>query len=239
MLLGWSVAGCWMLSCMFGFSFGYAYEEIPVTNGGRIVGNVKFAGIVPSPRQLEISKDQEVCGKTRKFDQSLVVGNAKGLQNVVVYLRDIHAGKKFPAKKSILDQRECIYDPHIVVVPVGQPLFILNDDGILHSLRTHSIRNPAFNKAQSKFKKEVQEVFSFPEIIKLTCDVHSWMSGWIVVSEHPYYAVSGKDGFFELTGVPEGKYELVFWHEVLGEERVVVVVKGGGVSRVRVGFGQW
>ena len=231
--LGWCIVGVWMLSFMGGVSFGYAYEEIQVKNGGRIVGNVKFAGVVPSPKRLDISKDKEICGKTEKFDQSLVIGEEKGLQNVLVSLLDIQAGKKFPAEKRVLDQRECVYDPHIIVVPVGRSLSILNNDGVLHSLHTHSVRNPAFNKAQSKFKKETQVTFSFPEIIQLTCDVHSWMSGWIVVSEHPYYVVSGRDGAFELTDVPAGEYKLRFWHEILGEKKVSVVVNEGDVSKVQ------
>ena len=232
----WGIVGFWVLGCFLGGAFCYAYEEIPVTNGGHIVGNIRFAGMIPSPRQLEISKDQEVCGRTEKFDRSLVVGESKGLQNVLVSLRDISVGKEFSAKKSILDQRDCVYDPRIVVVPVGQPLSIMNNDGVLHSLHTHSVRNPAFNKAQPKFKKEIVQIFSFPEVIKLTCDVHSWMSGWIVVSQHPYYAVSGVEGYFTLANVPEGNYELLFWHEKLGEKKQDVIVEAGKVTDMQLWF---
>jgi plastocyanin len=208
-------------------SVGNAYEVVTVIDGGSITGRVKFAGMVAPPQKVEISKDQAVCGKTEKFDESVLIGEDHGLQNVLVSILDIQKGKGFADSAPILDQRDCRYIPHLVLVPAGTPLTILNNDGVLHSVHTQSVKNSAFNRAQSKFKKEMQETFVHPEIIKLTCDVHSWMSGWIIVQEHPYVAVSGEDGSFELLGVPPGQYVVSFWHEVLGVKETVLVVEAG------------
>ncbi|MGE0681560.1 MAG: hypothetical protein AB7P69_11775 [Candidatus Binatia bacterium] len=206
-------------------AYGSAYEIITVVNGGSIAGRVKFAGSVTPPQKVEISKDRDECGKTEKIDESILVGEDRGLQNVLVSILEIQKGKVFTDSVPILDQRDCRYVPHLVLVPVGKPLTILNNDGVLHSVHTHSVKNPAFNRAQSKFKTEMQEILAYPEIIKLTCDVHSWMSGWIIVQEHPYFTVSGENGFFELLDVPPGEYVVSFWHEVLGIKEISLVVE--------------
>jgi plastocyanin len=219
-------------------SFGNAYEVTSVVDGGSIVGRVKFTGTVASPQKIEISKDQEMCGKTEKIDEAILIGEERGLRNVVVSIPDIQKGKGFADSPSILDQRDCRYTPHLVLVPAGTPLTILNNDGVLHSVHTHSVKNPAFNRAQSKFKKEMQETFLHPEIIKLTCDVHSWMSGWIIVQEHPYFAVSGENGSFELLDVPPGKYIISFWHETLGVKKTALTVKVGKQVVIQVEMGE-
>ena len=123
------------------------------------MGKVKFSGTAPPPRKLEISKDQDVCGRMEKPEESIVVGKDQGLQNVVVSLVDIHKGKRFSHAQPVLNQKDCLYTPHIVLVAPGTPLSILNSDGILHSVHTHSEKNPPLNRAQSKFKKEIQETF--------------------------------------------------------------------------------
>lgn len=219
-------------------SLGNAYEALTVVDGGGIAGRVKFAGMVVPPQKVEISKDQNVCGETEKIDETLLIGEDHGLQNVVVSILDIQKGKGFTDSVPILDQRACQYIPHLVLVPVGKPLTILNNDGILHSVHAHGVKNPAFNRAQSKFKKELQETFFYPEAIKLTCDVHSWMLGWIIVQEHPYFAVTEKDGSFELLNVPSGQYRVNFWHEQLGKKEVVLTVKFGEVTSVRLEMGK-
>lgn len=229
------IGGCfWGLSFSLGVAFGNAYEVITVVDGGSIAGRVVFTGTVSTPQKLEISKDQDVCGKTEKFDESILVGDNGGLQNVVVSLVNIQKGKGFTDSPSILDQQDCRYAPHVVLVPAEKPLTILNNDGVLHSVHTHSVKNPAFNRAQAKFKKELQETFIHPEIIKLTCDVHSWMSGWIIVQEHPYFTVSRQDGSFGLLDVPPGEYVVGFWHESAGTREVTVEVETGKQTLVHL-----
>ncbi len=185
---------------------------------GAIVGRVVFDGDAPQPQELTISKDVEVCGKTEKFPEALLVGPDRGIKNAVVFLA-IAGGKSLslPASNPALDQLGCIYAPHVLLVPAGATVDIKNSDGILHNIHTYSEKNPAFNTAQPKFKKIISKTFAQPEIIRVTCDVHDWMTAWVVVQDHPYYALTDETGAFQLTDLPPGEYALRVWHEELGE----------------------
>jgi plastocyanin len=196
--------------------------------GGRISGTVQFVGTPPTPETLQATKDTEVCGK-EKTSKALIVGANKGIENAVVFLTTVQNGKelKMPAENPVLDQQNCEYDPHVLLVPAGATIAIHNDDNILHNIHTHSTENPEFNRAQPKFKKVLRETFAKPEVVKVTCDVHNWMTAWIVVQGHPYYAKTDKNGAFTLSGVPAGDYELKVWHETLGEKARRVTVKQG------------
>lgn len=154
----------------------------------------------------------------RERDESLVLGENQGIQNAVVSVVNIERGKRFSTKSVMLDQKECRYAPHVLLVPVGSDVSIINNDGILHNIRTHSNRNPPINEAQPKFKKIIKEKFSEAEVIKITCDAHAWMSGWFVVQEHPYYAVTDGSGHFLIENIPPGHYEIKVWHESLQEK---------------------
>ncbi|MBM4255981.1 MAG: hypothetical protein FJ147_08800 [Deltaproteobacteria bacterium] len=204
------------------------YEAVNVQNGGSITGTVTFVGTLPVGMLVTISKDQEICGKTEKKDETLIVGPNRGIQNVVVSLVDIKRGKRFTTKDVVLDQKECRYAPHVLLVPAGGTVTILNNDGILHNLHSYSSKNPPFNKAQPKFKKSIKETFREPEIVKLTCDAHAWMIGWLVIHEHPYYAITDSAGGFLLSDVPPGEYNIKVWHESLGEKVTPVNVPSQG-----------
>lgn len=229
--------GSFLFQALLCPAHGYAYEATTVTDGGTIRGKVRYAGLSRNSQPVEISKDQAVCGKTEKRDESIVIGENQGLQHVVVSIVDIQKGKGFAETKGVLDQHECRYNPHVVLTPAGTPLLILNNDEILHSVHTHSEKNPTFNRAQSKFKKEMAEIFPYPETINVTCDVHSWMAGWIVVQEHPYFSVTDSSGSFELTQVPAGKYMLRFWHETFGKRELPINVEPGHIADLAVQFG--
>ena len=211
-----------------------AYEGGEVKDGGTISGSTKFAGAAPARKEIQVTKDNEVCGKEKHLSWDLIVGPNKGIENVVVRLVDIKKGKKWPSTKPTLDQRGCVYTPHVVVAPAGGEMDILNSDGILHNIHTYSTANPAFNKAQPKFKKVMPADFKKPETIKVTCDAHAWMLGWIVVSDHPYVAVTDEKGDFTLKDVPPGHYKLEIWHETLGKSVKEVTVKPKEETKVQI-----
>ena len=137
-----------------------------------------------------------------------------------------------PAQKPVLDQKGCQFAPHVLLLPAGAEVDILNSDGILHNLHTFSSANAAINKAQPKFKKVMTEKFDKPEIIKVQCDVHGWMQAWIVVGAHASYAVSDDSGAFKLDNVPPGKHKVEVWHESLGKLSQEVEVKAGAPTKV-------
>lgn len=215
----------------------FGYDAGGVSNGGSINGTITFAGDAPGPKPVEVTKDVSVCGKTQKYDEGLIVGDNKGVKNVVVSITDIASGKEWTASQP-LDQKECVYTPHVVLTPAGAELEILNNDGILHNIHTYSEANPAFNQAQPKFKKKLKKTFANHEYIRVTCDAHNWMIGWIVVMDHPYYAVTDASGSFSLGDVPAGEYELKIWHETLGETTQAVTVEAGGEASVAVELSQ-
>jgi plastocyanin len=196
---------------------------------GDIVGKVKYAGTAPAPAKIQVTKDQAVCGKVEHSDESFLVGPDKGLKNVVVNITDPKDGKKYtPPQKPTLDQNGCKFVPHVDIVPAGQEVDIVNSDGILHNIHTFPKNNTPFNKAQPKFKKTMPATFEKPDIVQIKCDVHSWMSGWIVVAGHAYYALTDAAGNFKIAGVPAGTYTLESWHEKLGKQTKSVTVPATG-----------
>jgi plastocyanin len=200
---------------------------------GNVVGTVKFAGPASPAKKIEKTKDVEVCGKIANTAEDMIVGAGGGLKNVVVMV-NVPGAKPMaaPAAPAVLDQKGCWFLPHIQIVAPGQKVNITNDDGILHNIHTTSKLNASFNQAQPKFQKVISKSFDKPEIVKLACDVHNWMNGWIVVAAHPYYALTGADGSFKIEGVPAGSYDVKFWHEKLGEQSAKVTVAASGDAKV-------
>jgi plastocyanin len=209
------------------------YQGGEVKDGGTISGAVKFKGNAPAPKKLEISKDTEVCGKTPKVDQSLIVSDGN-LANAVVMITDIKKGKKVDTKEVTLDQKGCEYQPHVLAFPAGSTVKILNPDGILHNVHSYSKVNSPFNVAQPKFKKTLEQKIEKPEAIQVKCDVHGWMEGWLVATPNPYFAVTDKSGNFKLTDVPAGTYNVEVWHEKLGKSSQKVTVKGKEDAKVNL-----
>ncbi len=218
-------------------SVASGYDVGAVSNGGSISGSITFAGDAPEAKPIEATKDAKVCAQTQKYDESLIVGENKAIKNAVISISNITAGKDF-GEAMPLDQKECVYTPHIVLTPAGSELEILNNDGILHNIHTYSEANPAFNQAQPKFKKKLKKKFDHPEYVKVTCDAHNWMTGWIVVMDHPYYAVTDGAGQFSLSDVPAGEYEVKIWHETLGETMQKVTVEAGSDTSLAVELSQ-
>lgn len=209
-----------------------AYDAGPVANGGSISGTVKYKGTPPAAAKLDVNKDTEVCGTTPKMSRELVVAADGGIQYAVVGIPSITKGKPFPATNATLDQKGCEYMPHITVMPAGGSVDILNSDGILHNIHTYSDKNPPLNRAQPKFKKTMTETFKDPERVRLSCDVHGWMQGWLIVEDNPYFAVTDDKGSFKITDIPAGDYEVKVWQEKLGETTQKVTVKPGADTAV-------
>ena len=200
--------------------------RVDAQGGGTIEVEVKYNG----PAQVEtlkVNKDTEQCGKEAKIEK-VVVGGNKGLANAVA---SVAGAKGQPtAKKAVMDQKGCKFVPHVVAMTPGE-IDILNSDGVLHNIHTYSTANPSINKAQPKFKKTMTEKFEKPEFIKMTCDVHSWMLGWVAVV--PGLAgVTDKDGVTKIENVPAGKQKIEVWHETLGKQEKEVEVKAGQVTKV-------
>jgi plastocyanin len=205
-----------------------AYEAETVKDGGTISGKVKFDGKPPVRKPVEISKDREVCGAVPHYDESLVVDAGGGIANAVVSIPGIAKGAPLtPAKDVKFDQKNCDYTPHVLAFAAGSTVAIINSDGILHSVRTESKRNPALDMAHPAFKRVMVVPVKYPELIAVSCDAHNWMHGWWFVAGNPYYAVTDAGGNFTIKDVPPGTYKLEVWQETLGTETRKVTVEPG------------
>lgn len=206
-----------------------AYMGGPVANGGTISGVVRYAGAPPKPKQLEISKDRDVCGAHPIYDESLVVGADGGIANAVVTIPGIEQGAPMkPEPEVLFDQKGCQYTPHLIAFPAGSTIKIINSDGILHSIHTESAVNPVVDMAQPGFKHAITVTIARPEAIKVTCDAHNWMQGWWYATANPYYAVTDAKGDFTIRNVPPGTYTVEVWQETLGVAKQRVTVTAGG-----------
>jgi plastocyanin len=195
--------------------------------GGQVMGDVKLVGTAPPPRVVEVNKDTAVCGKEKKIiDVSVGPGNL--VAGAVVSMPD--ATGKQPPNKATLDQKGCEFRPEVLVMAPGE-LDIRNSDGILHNIHSYSSVNSPFNMAQPKFRKVISEEIGKPEVIKVQCDVHSWMHGWLFVTDHPA-TVTDTVGAFKLENVSPGKHKIEVWHPVLGSQSKTVDVKPGETVRV-------
>jgi plastocyanin len=200
-----------------------------------IRGVVTFAGAV-EPKKLPVTIDQYVCGK-EKISEDLVLGAQRGVRNAVVWLQTPPPRASWdtaPATpdKVEMDQKGCVFVPRVVLVPAGGTVEFLNSDRLLHNLHSASKENPTFNRTQPR-GRAIPIAFAKPEIVRVNCDLHSWMQSWVVVADHPFYALSNEAGEFVLPGVPPGKYTLQIWQETLGITSRDVTV-GPGDARVAV-----
>lgn len=201
---------------------------------GTVKGTVRYAGAPVESKKLPVTIDQYVCGK-EKDAQELVLSSTNGIRNAVVSLQHVPPGLKGePNSTSVtMDQKQCAFDPRVVVVPVGGTVEFLNSDRLLHNVKSASKENPPFNRAQPHARR-ISFKFTKPEIVRIDCDLHSWMRGWVVVAEHPFYAVTNEQGEFILDNVPPGKYTLEVWQESLGTVTQELVVRSKDTTTLTV-----
>jgi plastocyanin len=201
---------------------------------GALKGIVRLTGTaLPEARKVQVTTDQYVCGKDA---EDLVVSRDRGIKNAVVWLQTAPPGTKSegPLPSVQTDQKECVFVPRVVVVAAGGTVEFLNNDRLLHNLHAASPReNPAFNRTQPK-GRTIPIVFKRPEIIRVDCDLHPWMRAWVVVAEHPFYALTNDQGEFTLANVPAGQYTIQVWHERLGTVGRAVTVNDAAATTVTV-----
>jgi len=202
---------------------------------GSVSGRVTFSGSPPAVEAIEITQDTNVCGSSIERS-SVEVDGSGGLRSAVVH---IAGGGKASADEPPPDlvQEGCRFAPRVVVARPESEIGVLNNDGILHNVHTYSEANPVVNLAQPGFVKRLPLTFDEPERVRVTCDVHSWMEGWVVVTDARLVAVTDETGGFALEGVPAGEHEISVWHPTLGEKKASVSVADGAEATVTIEFG--
>lgn len=208
------------------------YQEIDVINGGTIQGKITYNGSVKK-RTVIPSKDKQVCGKKRKIPL-ILVGDGGAVQDSVVYLKDIKSGKAWSEddlKLPLLDQKNCQFIPHVQVGRQGY-VDIINSDPVLHNTHGYYGKRTAFNVALPEKDQKVTKLLKKAGTVRVDCDAHGWMLGWVQVVDNPYYFQTGEDGTFTITDVPPGDYTLVVWQEWLGETEMPVTITAGGIAKI-------
>lgn len=209
-------------------------------SGGTIKGVVKFEGRQAKRKPIRMAADaycQKAHGDASALTERFVFGDNDTLVNVFVWVSkgvQSTSGSATPDKVKI-DQVGCVYVPHVSAVMVDQDLQLVNSDDTLHNVKMNSDNNGSFNEGMPVKGMVLSKKFSKQEIgIPLKCDVHPWMGAYLHVMEHPYYAVTGSDGTFEIRGLPAGQYEVSVWHEFdkfTPDHAVTAVALGDGETK--------
>lgn len=208
-------------------------------NEGTISGTISFTGNY-QPAPLDLASDAACARKnSRAVSEEVVTQNGK-LQNVFLFIKDGQTadGKQInnlafpvPATEVKVDQNGCVYVPHVVGVQAGQKVAFTNSDATVHNVNAQPNTNPQFNQTQAAGQAPIVKSFCQPEqAIKVKCNQHGWMTGWVNVMRHPFFAVSDAAGAFTIKGLPAGQYTLVAWHEKLGEKTLAVTVSAKGAA---------
>ena len=197
-------------------------QKVDAATAGDVKGMAMLDGTAPANAAIKMNADP-ICVKANSTPQSQetyqVGADGKALGNVFVYVKDGLGNYVFdtPTESAKIDQKDCRYHPHVFGVRVGQPLEILNSDPTLHNIHALPKGNAEFNTGQPIQGMKTTKTFTAKEVmVPFKCDVHGWMNAYVGVLDHPYFAVTDKDGKFELKGLPPGTYTIEAWHEKLG-----------------------
>jgi plastocyanin len=196
---------------------------------GPLSGTVRYQGTAPERPTIYMTADptcDKASPKGRPSDV-LVVDPAGGIANVLVYVKSGLGKASWPAPTDTpkIDQRGCMYVPHVIGVRAGQEIEIASADPTLHNVNARTSVNPPFNVALPGADQKIHRSFNHPEVaVKLKCDIHPWMTAYVGVFDHPFFAVTSADGRYVMPTLPEGEYVIEAWHESLGTRSVKIEV---------------
>jgi plastocyanin len=211
------------------------------SGNGVITGTVTLTGKAPVMADIAERKGDPVCAKTAMKYNDVIVGKKNELQDVLVRLAPGSIKGKLPAPQDItVEQKECMYLPKTFGIESGGSVVVKNDDKTTHNVHTYKGNESQFNQGQPPGTPDIK----LPEkgktyddgVISFKCDIHKWMQASGVVTDHPYFAVSGADGTFKLDKLPPGKYKLEAWHSTFGSKTQDVTVEDGKPLSVKFEF---
>ena len=205
-------------------------KKVDAATAGSIAGKVTFEGAMPAVETIKMTTAPNcvTSGGPNPQSDAVLIGADKGVKNAYVHIKaglDPAYTFDMPTGKVVLDQRGCVYTPRVVGLRVGQPIDVVNSDDTLHNVHALPMQNQEFNEGQQFRNMRLTKTFTVPEVmVRFKCDVHGWMAAWVGVTTHPFFAVTGADGTFELKGVPPGTYTVEAWHEKFGTRTTQVTV---------------
>jgi plastocyanin len=211
------------------------------SQAGSVEGTVNFDGARPTPKKIDMSQDP-VCAKKGENSVETIAGNAKGLQNVFVYVKEgFNGAGEAPSSPVTIDQEGCRYHPHVLGVMAGQTIQIKNSDSTTHNIHPTPAPdggNREWNESQGPGAAPLEKNFGRPEVmLPVKCNQHPWMKMYINVAKNPYFAVTDADGKFNIKDLPPGDYTLAAVHESMGEKTQKVHLDPKGAQTVTFQFG--
>ena len=193
-------------------------------------GRVTYRGEVPERKPIRMA-GETACSHDEDpaLKENLIVGPDGALENAVIHVVSGLGDRIFapPVEPAEMDQKGCIFVPHVIAVQTNQPILFRSSDPVLHNVHAVAKRNRPFNVSLATRGRTIQRFFSNPEYVRIKCDIHAWMVAWIAVIDNPFHAVTGHDGTFDLSGLPAGTYEVEVWHEELGTTRSTITLADG------------
>jgi len=200
---------------------------------GKLTGKVTVAGLAPKLANLPVTRDMKICS-TSKTDEALELGAGGGVKNAVIWIAEPVSGEK-PVTEKLkvkLDQQACAYVPHVLAMPAGATLEIVNSDAILHNAHATEGSVKVFNYAMPIKGQTIPKIQRKPGVLKLSCDVHAWMHAYVHVLPTRAFAVTDADGNYQIDGLPPGKYTVKLWQERLGEREEHIEVTAGATTKL-------
>ena len=189
-----------------------------VLNAGTLKGVVSYAGSNKTPKDLKMDSDP-VCGNSHEIPpkkEDFILDENNNFKNVLVWIEGIKYDGKLDSSPGVIDQVGCMYTPHVNAFTTGQKVLIKNSDKTLHNVNSKSKINESFNSAQPAGVPDIEKTFTSSEDpFYIKCDVHPWMKAWVLVADHPYFAVTDDNGNYSIENVPPGEYVINFWQEKL------------------------
>ncbi|MBI2433416.1 MAG: carboxypeptidase regulatory-like domain-containing protein [Candidatus Hydrogenedentes bacterium] len=204
---------------------------------GSISGTVKFQGEAPPMRPIDMGTDP-ICHAKHPgeppVNEALILGEGQTMGNIYVrVIKGLPDGKTWPLPQepAVLTQEGCVYKPHVFVVRLGQQLLVKNPDGTMHNVNGLPEKNKPWNRGMPKELQEIEvKLDQVEDMFPIKCDVHPWMRAYCTVVDHPFFAVTEKDGKFTIEGLPAGDYTIEAWHEKLGTQTATVTVPADGAA---------
>ena len=190
-----------------------AYAETATPDGGTLAGIVRFTGAPPKLEPVAVNKNRDVCGE-HKPSEALVVGAGGTVKGAVILLEGVPRGKK-PGGDGVLDNHRCLFVEHVTVVMAGERTRVKNSDPVLHNTHGFMGKPTVFNLALPNRGQtvDITRRLTKPGVIRVLCDAHPHMSGWLLVHDSPYFATTDDRGAYRIDGIPPGTYRVTMWHE--------------------------
>jgi plastocyanin len=216
-----------------------ATEPAAAAGYGTITGTVAFSGKAPEMPELPRKADPVCAAKPMKSNEVIVNSNGT-LKDVMVRIAPGAVKGKFdvPSSDIIVKQEDCMYVPRVQGAVAGQIVEVVNGDKTMHNVHTYKGQETVLNQGQPAGSPPIKKdsVATEAAVLKFKCDVHPWMTGFLIVTDHPFFQATGTDGSFKLDKVPAGKYTLEAWHSKYGLKTATVTVEPNKTAELKFSF---